>query len=167
MHAVCLSLRSRDVRHHRGYLFGHHFRVFTDQKSFKNLISQTIQTPAQQKWLTKLLGFDFEIIYTPGKENVVADALSPHSAPSEAIFSAISWCQPLILVQLQQFYLNHPVGQALMAKFQTANTDNTIFSIQQGILYFKNRIFVPLETDLRHSLLSEFHCSPLGWPLRH
>lgn len=30
---------------------------------------------AQQKWLTKLLGYDYEILYTPGRGIVVADAL--------------------------------------------------------------------------------------------
>lgn len=99
------------------YLLGHHFRIFTDQKSLKGLISQVIQTPAQHKWLTKLLGFDYEIIYTPGKSNVVADALSRVIEPPEAIFSAISECQSLIGDQLRTFYLNHPVGQALFQKF--------------------------------------------------
>lgn len=30
----------------------------------------------QQKWLVRLMGLDYEIIYKKGKENIAADALS-------------------------------------------------------------------------------------------
>lgn len=50
--------------------------MFTDQHSLKHLLTQVIQTPAQHKWASKLLGYDFEVHYKPGKENKVADALS-------------------------------------------------------------------------------------------
>jgi hypothetical protein len=33
-------------------------------------------SPKQHKWVTKLFGYDYEIIYKKGKDNVVADALS-------------------------------------------------------------------------------------------
>ena len=35
-----------------------------------------ISSEQQQKWVTKMLGYDFEIIYKKGKKNVVVDALS-------------------------------------------------------------------------------------------
>nr|GEZ16792.1 retrotransposon-related protein [Tanacetum cinerariifolium] len=42
----------------------------------KYLLDQRITTPAQMKWLPKLMGFDYEIVYKKGSENVVAYALS-------------------------------------------------------------------------------------------
>jgi hypothetical protein len=35
-----------------------------------------LSSKEQQKWVTKILGYDFEIVYKKGKQNVLADALS-------------------------------------------------------------------------------------------
>ncbi|WVZ26300.1 hypothetical protein V8G54_004844 [Vigna mungo] len=64
------------VQKWRQYLLGRHFIIQTDQKSIKELLSQTVLTPDQQTYLSKLLGYDFEIQYRPGKTNSTADALS-------------------------------------------------------------------------------------------
>lgn len=60
----------------RQYLLGNRFTIITDQQSLKSITSQVIQTPDQQKWLGKLIGYDFDIVYRPGRINTVADALS-------------------------------------------------------------------------------------------
>lgn len=64
------------VNKFRHYLFGQQFIIRIDQQALRHLCQQTIQTPKQQRWLPKLLGFDFVIEYKPGKENLAADALS-------------------------------------------------------------------------------------------
>lgn len=43
------------------YLSGAHFIIKTDQKSLKWLLKQKISTPFQQFWLSKLMGFDYDI----------------------------------------------------------------------------------------------------------
>lgn len=64
------------VERWRHYLLGRQFKVYTVQQSLKYLWDQKIITIARQRWLYKLMMFDFVIIYKRGKENVVADALS-------------------------------------------------------------------------------------------
>jgi hypothetical protein len=39
-------------------------------------LKRRISSPTQQKWVTKIFGYDYEIIYKKGKENLVAYALS-------------------------------------------------------------------------------------------
>ena len=58
------------------YLIGRHFKVKIDHDSLKYFLEQKLSSEEQQKWVTKILGYDFEIVYKKGKKNVVADALS-------------------------------------------------------------------------------------------
>jgi len=50
------------------YLMGRTFVIRTDQKSLKHLLEQKISTPFQQFWLSKLMGFSYEIQYKSGVE---------------------------------------------------------------------------------------------------
>jgi hypothetical protein len=58
------------------YLLGKHFQIKIDHQSLEYFLEQRISSPEQQKWVTKLFGYDYEIIYKQGKENVVVGFLS-------------------------------------------------------------------------------------------
>lgn len=46
-------------------------------------MTQVIQTPEQQFYLSKLLGYSYDIIYKPDAQNKVIDALSRvHDTPA-------------------------------------------------------------------------------------
>lgn len=47
-----------------------------DHQSLKYFLNHRATTLFQQKWVSKLLGFDYKIQYKHGADNVVADALS-------------------------------------------------------------------------------------------
>ncbi|GAU31589.1 hypothetical protein TSUD_54120 [Trifolium subterraneum] len=68
------------IKKWRTYLLGNTFIIYTDQRSLRELMTQVIQTPEQQFYLAKLLGYSYEIVYKPGPQNRVADALSPKVA---------------------------------------------------------------------------------------
>ena len=63
------------VQKWRHYLVGKPFVIKTDQQSVKYLLDQRVGTRAQQRWITKLLGYNFLVEYKKGKENVVVEAL--------------------------------------------------------------------------------------------
>jgi len=63
------------IKKWRYYLLGGHFIIRTDQISLKFLL-ECFLSEDQFRWATKLIGYDFEIQYRPGKENSTTDALS-------------------------------------------------------------------------------------------
>lgn len=51
----------------RPYLLWRKFSIQTDLHNIlKFLLEQRILTPKQQKWVAKLLGYDYENLYRPG-----------------------------------------------------------------------------------------------------
>jgi hypothetical protein len=82
LHAITTA-----VKRWRQYLLGRAFTILTDHKSLKELMNQHIQTPEQQVYLAKLLGYDYTIMYKAGSHNLVADALSrAHESPAEGFW---------------------------------------------------------------------------------
>jgi hypothetical protein len=64
------------IRLWRPYLLGKKCFIQTDHRSLKYLLEQRIVTQEQQKWVAKLLGYDYEILYCLDRENSAANALS-------------------------------------------------------------------------------------------
>lgn len=55
---------------------GRHVRVHTDHKALQFISSCTQHSERIARWVSFLQAFDLEVIHIPGKENVIADALS-------------------------------------------------------------------------------------------
>lgn len=66
--AVC------DKFHH--WLRGHQFTMWTDNNPLTYILSKARLDACEQRWIAKLVPFQFNIKYIPGPLNIVADALS-------------------------------------------------------------------------------------------
>ncbi|KAI3706792.1 hypothetical protein L6452_24763 [Arctium lappa] len=60
----------------RHYLYGTKCTLFMDHKSLKYIFDQKELNMRQRRWLELLKDYDCDLLYHPGKANVVADALS-------------------------------------------------------------------------------------------
>ena len=82
MDAVSFALKIR-----RHYLYGVTCEIFTDHKILKYIFQQRDLNLRQRRWLELLKDYDCDILYHPGKANVVADTLSRKSSGSLAHIS--------------------------------------------------------------------------------
>ena len=79
----------------RHYLYGTKCKLFTNHKSLQYLFKQRELNMRQQCWPELLKDYDCEILYHPGKANVVADAVSrkvnlENKRPRELIIEVVS-----------------------------------------------------------------------------
>jgi hypothetical protein len=100
------------------YLIGRHFKVKTNHDSLKYFLEQRLSSEEQQKWVTKILGYDFEIVYKKGKQNVVADALSRKDEDVEAFLYAISIIQPDWITEARDEWKNEEKVWTLIQRLQ-------------------------------------------------
>lgn len=153
----------------RQYLLGHFFIIRTDHKSIRELLQQVIQTPDQQAYVRKLLGFQFRIEYKPGASNKVADALSrvPAAWPdwdspdSSALLALVSSPTFGIIQQLRKENASDSFLLAFHEKFAQA-TLMFPYSISNGLVLRHGRYVLNPSSPLCTTIISEFHDTPSG-----
>jgi len=150
---------TKAVQKWRQSLLGQHFKIITDQKSLNTLQSQTIQTPEQKRWISKLQGYDFQTLYRPGKKNVVADALSRQDTYPPSMLLALSSPIPLLFEELQQFY-SIIEGTTLVDACTKDTQRPSLFSVHHDLLFFCHQVFLPDTNNFRNCILQELHESP-------
>jgi hypothetical protein len=149
------------VKKWRTYLLGRKFVIHTDQRSLRELMTQVIQTPEQQFYLAKLLGYSYEIVYKPGNQNRVADALSRiHDSPQA--FLAITIPHFEFLNKLKADLKDDPEFQSLVQKILQNPSLYDKFQVLDDLLFYQGKLYIPTQSRFKHMLLEEFHSSTIG-----
>jgi hypothetical protein len=68
------------------YLLGQFFQIKKYHHSFKYFLEKHLSSTKKHKMVTKIYGYDYEIIYKNNKDNVVVDALSRKYKDEGSIF---------------------------------------------------------------------------------
>ncbi|KAL0543811.1 hypothetical protein IC582_018916 [Cucumis melo] len=170
----------------RHYLYGEKIQIFTDHKSLKYFFTQKELNMRQRRWLELVKDYDCEILYHPGKANVVADALSRKVSHSAALITRqaplhrdleraeIAVSVGAVTMQLAQLTVQPTLRQRIIGAqsndpylvekrglAEAGQADG--FSIySDGELLFERRLCVPSDSAVKTELLSEAHSSPFS-----
>lgn len=109
---------------------------------------------------TKLLGLRYRIAYRKGSDNGAADALScrDHSCELLAVSSPVhSW-----LEVLEQWYSSNPEASSLITQLSLDNSSKSPFQLRNGIILYKNRVWLGSNLKLQAQVIAALHNSPVG-----
>lgn len=119
-----------------------------------------------QRWLTRVLRYEFDIEYKVRSENKVADGLSriDHSDSEMLSINLLTLTVPASL-QLQDLYqeIDDDVEiQQVIAKLSTGDHVKEGFSVVNGRLFYKQRLVIPATSVYILVILQECHDSVMG-----
>lgn len=107
------------------------------------------------------MGYSFEIVYKPGAQNRVDDALSRvYDVP--ATYLAITTPQPEFLNKLKQHISTDSKAQQLVQQVSSTLAELPHYKVHDNLLSFHDKLFIPDSSELKTMLLQEFHASELG-----
>ena len=148
------------IQEWRHYLLGRKFVVRTDQKSLCFLMEQREVNLEYQRWLTKILGFDFDIVYKLGLENRAADALSRKVEVKELY--AVSVSTALQLEEISSEVDKDPELQKIISEWKQDPAKQPEFSVVQGRLLRQGKLVVPKGLALIGVIMREYHDGKMG-----
>jgi len=170
----------------RHYLYGAQFRVFNDHKSLKYLFDQKELNMRHRRWMEFLKDYDFELLYHPGKANVVADALSRKTVhTTHLMIKEVELLENFRDMRIQvelgsesircstlsissDFLDSIRERQLLDASLnrireQLGSEEANDFALSDdGILRFRGRVCIPDDAEVKRLILEEGHKSCLS-----
>ena len=146
------------VQKWRHYLLNTHFIIRTDHRSLKFILNQKWTTAFQQRWLVKLMEFDFSIEYKQGHDNVVVDALSRVEPVACKALMDHQVVSELVIKIKASWDSDHAI-QRKISELQANSSFHKHYSWKDGELMRKGRLVVDRDDALRQDILLHFHVS--------
>jgi hypothetical protein len=140
---------------------GRRFDLRTDHNGLKYLFDQPTLNARHSRWLEFLCEHDFDIKNIKGKENKVVDSLSRRVHELHA--TTISMYQTDIKSRILDAANTYLQYRDLVANIQQGKMPQKVENYKlgaDGIILYKNIIYVPNVQDLKLMILNEMHNVP-------
>jgi hypothetical protein len=134
--------------------------IRTYQQSLKYIQEQRLVEGIQHKLLIKLLGLNYTVEYKEGRTNKVADALSRATHSHRVL--AISTIIPKWIEQVLLSYNGDTQCSDMINKLSVDAQAIPHFTLTNGLLRYKQRLYIGGNGDLKQQLINSFHASALG-----
>jgi hypothetical protein len=141
------------------YLLGKCLQIKKDHKILKYFLEQCLSSLEQQKWMNNLFGYDYEIIYKKGKDNVVVYALSRKYEDEGSLFS-LSFIVPNWLQVFRQEWILDPKSSHQIQQLQSNSPVSLGHSWLNDELRYKGRLYLSKQSKIKYTVLSELHATP-------
>jgi hypothetical protein len=143
----------------RSYLQHREFIIRIDQRNLQHLGEQRLTNSIQHKAFVKLMGLQYKIQYKAGTSNVEADALSRCDTK---LVGAISTCAPSWQDNLAAGYLDSEEDKKLLTALSILGAHPVGSSLVDGLIRFKNHIWVGHNRLTQQHELQALHSSGIG-----
>jgi hypothetical protein len=125
-----------------------------------HLSDQKITIEMQPKAFVKLMGLQYKLVYRKGNDNTAADALSRNPAANELYHIPVA--KPRWLEIIAEGYLKDPKAQLLLQELSFHNPNERGYALCQGIIRFKDRIWLGNNPEAHQAILLSLHSSGVG-----
>lgn len=143
----------------KSYLQHREFNILTDHKSLIHLGDQKLMEGMQQKAFIKLLGLQYKIIYKRVLDNTTADSLSRLQPAQHLEVLAISTATPRWLEIVTEGYQQDEATKQLLAELAIAGSNDKGFTLVDGIIKYKGRIWLGNHREAHQAILLVLHSS--------
>jgi hypothetical protein len=153
--------------------------IYTDHKRLKYLFTQAYLNMRQQRWLELIKDYELEILYHPGKANVVADTFSRKHQCNNLMVKHVTSCgdleepsfrviphgtltnialiptikEDIIATQKMNVGMSHIHRRLELGEVKCFQED------ADEVLWFKNCLVVPKDFEFHRKIMDEAHCS--------
>lgn len=120
------------------------FIIQSDHNSLKYLLNQTYLNEKQQRWVSKLQSFDFEIHYVKGKKNTTINSLFRNPSFYSLSSITVRWKKDIMDEYAQDEFASRIISGA---------TKNRRYLVKEALILKRGQIYLTPTYEIRKKVL--------------